>query len=90
MKRCLIAIWSLQEYLADAAEDANIGNDDAPAGAEDDPKQRDEMLVELRRADEATRDPKCWLNCCASTYVAERLGRHRGVRRWLLLPQFVT
>ena len=59
---CLIAHWRLHKYVADKAENADMGNEDTPAAeAEDAQKQHVEMLVMLRRADEAIRDPKFWM-----------------------------
>ena len=55
VKRCLIARWSLQKYLAGSVE-TRVRS----AEAVDAPKQRVDLLVEVKRADEATRCPKFW------------------------------
>ena len=71
-------------------EDADIGSEVAPAETDDASKQRVDMLVEVRRAYDAIRDPKFWATVSLLARVADRVsGRHPGVRWWLPLPRLL-
>ena len=68
------------KYLAGSAEDTDIGNEVAPAEAEDATKQRVDMLVEVRRANEALliRSVGQLFRNCMCCRARRQTSRHHG------------